>query len=188
MRSVVTRRHGFVLIIALAFLWLGQPTLAHVNHTIDDTCGGTSNFFYVSGPAASVNTHVTGQAGNSCHMWVNTVCATCNIVHIANWYLPPQNANGLYRVEAWIANDSHCTTQNARYQRLPFGTAGGVYETYPINQLGNRGKFKCITCEGGPPNNDNFQGSSGGYMRLIDRSNDNPQPVCYDLMPFIAVH
>jgi hypothetical protein len=174
--------------VILTLVLLAQPASAHNSYDRDDTCGGTSNWFFVSGPAISVHTHATPLAGNSCHMWVYTVCATCDIVHIANWYLPTTNANGNYRVEMWIADDSHCGTQNARYQRLPYGTGGGVYETYPINQLGNHGKFKCITCEGGPPNNDYFQGSSGGYMRLVDRSNDNSQPVCYDLMRYEAIH
>ncbi len=182
---------SLVASVALVLLVAQTASAGHSNYpnVHDDNCVSRNyGTFSISGPASGAHVHFTSAAYGQCHWWYQAVCATCDIVHATHWYLPVSyDYDGYYRVEMWIANDDHCTTQNARYRRFAYGTGSGVTENYPINQLGNRGKMKCINCDGSSTS-DYFCGHCGGYMQLVDRSNDGQSRVCSDYMLYQAVH
>jgi hypothetical protein len=196
MRRQRARRGRLLLVLTLAFAaavnW-GSPSLAsHNEWNVDDSCGpGGSSYFYPSGPSGSWHTHV-GAGIDGCHMWMESVCPTCNSIHDARWYRPVNsNYTGQYRVETWFEGDNHFQVDNARYKRYAYGSGGGVSEKYDINQQGNPDKWKCITCsspEDPEGNSDFFNGPDGGYMRLVDHSNDNPDPIGVDWMRYEPVH
>jgi len=177
-------RRAVVPVAVLVALAVGVPDAsAAIYWQVDDSCGSFSQpYFYPAGPSQFWHTH-SGGGFNGCHMWMNTVCgnSSCNIVNWANWYLPVDSSyNGNYQVWVWRAcssSDSHWTNDSVRYQRFAYGTGGGSTETYRFDQ-----HVSACNQSGEVTANDYFQASSGGKMRLIDKSRDYPDPACADFL------
>jgi hypothetical protein len=121
-------------------------------------------------------------------MWTTTVLAP-GLVNTASWYLPVSSTyDGDYYVDTWIECDSHFAAQDARYRRYRDGTGAGITETYHLNQAPLCDVFSRITAINGPPTYDNFHGSNGGYMMIIDRSSYGGQNIGVDYLKYIAKH
>lgn len=67
-----------------------------------------------------------------------------------------------------------------RYQRWAYGTAAGSTELYKVDQ-----HVKACNITYYMTSSDYFQASSGGYMRMIDKSSDHPDPVCADYLQYL---
>lgn len=181
MRARVFR--GWILLfLSVCLASIPAPASAATYWQVDDSCGGSSAYFFPDGPSQNWHTHVGG-GFNGCHMWMSTVCGStaCSIVNWANWYLPVDSAyNGNYGVFVWRActsSDSHWTNDAVRYQRYAYGTGGGLTELYTVDQHANRCNQSIrVTAS------DFFQATSGGKMRMIDKSSDYPAPANADFL------
>ncbi len=142
-------------------------------------------YFYAAGPSQYwyVHTNASG-AVNGCHMYTPTVCGSlsCNVVNWSAWYLPVSTSyNGYYAVGVWLAcNDAHYTNNAVRYKRYAYGTAAGSTQTYVVDQtVPTCGSTNYMTSSA------YFQGSSGGYMRMVDKSKDYPKPANADYLQYL---
>ncbi len=178
------RRSLVLALAAVTTLAIPESVQAATYWDVDDSCGGYSAYFYAAGPSQNWHVH-SGDGFNGCHMWTNTVCGSksCSIINWSAWYLPVDTSyDGTYSVGVWRACDSHFTNDAVRYNRFAYGTAGGSTELYTVDQ---HVKACDITYYMTPI--DIFQASSGGYMRMNDKSRDYPDPACADYLQYLPV-
>jgi hypothetical protein len=90
--------------------------------------------------------------------------------------------NGNYSVGVWRACDAHFTNDAVRYNWWAYGTDGGNTELYTVDQHVNACNVNHYMTR-----SDYFQGNSGGYMRMIDKSKDYPDPACADYLQYLPV-
>jgi hypothetical protein len=99
-------------------------------------------------------------------MWTTAISYGSNFLNYAAFYLPISSQyDGDYDIKVWIPCEdaSHFSEEDARYQRLAYGTGAGVTGTMHFDQSRN------LCDQYWQIGNDKYyEGSSGGYTRLID--------------------
>jgi hypothetical protein len=179
-RSILVTVSALAVVMATS----SPDALALYAWQVDDWCGtsGSDPYFYAVGPATSWNVH-DGKGAGGCHMWTTTVGGS-TFINWAAYYLPiSSNYDGDYNVQIWIPceDPNHFSTTDARYQRLADGTGAGVTGTMHFDQSRNLcDRFWQIGHQV------HYNGSNGGYTRLVDTSSDVPAHVGVDLLLYVV--
>ena len=167
------------VVVAIA----GVAIASHQYWAVDDECSATDDpagpYFYIAPDYTDWFVHRGEGFQGYCHIWTNP---SSTVQNRAFWYLPISTSyNGGYNVRIWNDCDTHFRNTDVRYQRWAYGTTGGVTETWRFNQGGSPCDSIHHVGQG------YFQGSSGGYVRLIDRSGDTTRPIGVDHLRYVPV-